>query len=488
MRYFYQALLISLQLLTFGISEAQMVAATDADKMIIIQNLDKAYPRYKVIAHQIWDYAELGYKEQKSTALLQKTLSDNGFAVEKGIAGIPTSFVATYGSGKPVIAILAEFDALPGLSQKAAPERSPVVNEAPGHGCGHHLFGTASVAAAIELKKLIAQKKIQGTIKLFGTAAEEGGSGKVYLVKAGLFNDIDAVLHWHPSSANAVTSSSSLADISIKFRFRGIAAHAAASPDKGRSALDGIEAMNYSVNLMREHIPSDTRIHYIITHGGKAPNIVPDFAESFYTLRNPSRLVLQPIVDRVIKAAEGAALATGTTMEYEIIAGEYELLINKTLATAMQQNLEKVGGVTYSPEEIEFGKKLQTSFLSAAPPIESAAQVKPLGDFKAGGSGSASTDVGDVTWVVPTVGLGAATFIPGTPGHSWQAVACGGTEIGTKGMLVAAKTIGLTGIDLFTNPELLEKAKQEFKASTGESFSYKALVGDRKPPFNYRDF
>jgi len=484
----YYILFFVLLFLLPGVSSAQQSRQANACKKVIIANLNTEYSGYKNIAHQIWDYAELGYKEQKSTALLQKTLADSGFAIETGVAGIPTSFVATYGSGKPVIGILAEFDALPGLSQQASPERAPIVNDAPGHGCGHHLFGTASVAAAIEIKKLIEQKKISGTVKLFGTAAEEGGSGKVYLVKAGLFNGIDAVLHWHPGSANAVTSSSSLADISIKFRFRGVAAHAAASPDKGRSALDAIEVMNYSVNMMREHIPSDTRIHYIITHGGKAPNIVPDFAESFYTLRNPSRTVLQPIIDRVIKAGEGAALATGTTMDYEIIAGEYELLINKTLASVMQKNLETVGGVSYTAEEIEFGKKLQASFLNTPPAIESAASVKPLGEFKAGGSGSASTDVGDVTWVVPTVGLSAATFIPGTPGHSWQAVACGGTEIGTKGMLVAAKTIALTGIDLFTDPVLLLKAKEEFKTSTGSSFTYKALVGDRNPPFNYRDF
>ena len=483
------------KLLIFGVAlfyarvtQAQTAVQVSAFKKDAITNLNTKYPAYKDIAYQIWDFAELGYKEVKSTALLQKTLKDNGFTVEAGVAGIPTSFIATYGSGKPVIGILAEFDALPGLSQKPVPERSPIVEDGAGHGCEHHLFGTASVAAAIELKQLIEQKKVKGTIKLYGTAAEEGGSGKVYMVKAGLFDGVDAMLHWHPSSQNAVTSSSSLADISIKFRFRGIASHAAAAPDRGRSALDGVESMNYLVNMMREHIPSDTRIHYIITHGGKAPNIVPDFAESFYTLRNPSRAVLEPIVARVIEAAKGAAMGTGTTMDYEIIAGEYELLINKTLATAMQKNLETVGGVTYTSDEIEFGKKLQSSFLNPPPPIESAALVQPLTGFKAGGAGSASTDVGDVTWVVPTVGLGAATAIPGTPGHSWQNVACGRTEIGTKGMMVAAKTIALTGIDMLTNPDLLLKAKEEFKASVGTNFVYKPLVGDRKPPFNYRDF
>ena len=450
-----------------------------------ISDIQSRYEEYKKIALQIWGFAEVGYKEEKSAALLQKTLADNGFAVKAGIAEIPTAFIATYGSGKPVIGILAEYDALPGLAQQALPQKTPIPGQNAGHGCGHHLFGTASAAAAIELKKLMDEKKISGTIRVYGCPAEEGGSGKVYLTRAGLFNDVDAVIHWHPDNNNAITMTKALANSSAKFRFHGISAHAAGAPERGRSALDAVESMDYMVNMMREHLPSDTRIHYVITSGGKAPNVVPDFAEVYYYVRNPNRDLVRSIFDRVVKAAEGAAMGTGTTMDYEIIGGTYDLLLNKTLAEVMQKNLEKVGGVSYSSEEIEFAKKLQTTFGTTPPAIESAKTITPLKEI--GDAGGGSTDVGDVSWNVPTVGLRAATWIPGTPGHSWQAVACGGTEIGTKGMMVAAKTMALTAVDLFTNPAVIEKAKEEFKKSTDGGFQYKPLLGDRKPALNYRD-
>lgn len=447
-------------------------------------DIQNKYNDYKSVALQIWNYAEVGYKEVKSSALLQKTLSDNGFDVKAGVADIPTAFVATYGSGSPVIGILAEFDALPGLSQDAVPEKKSVDGRDAGHGCGHHLFGTASVAAGIEIKKLIEAKKFNGTIKVYGCPAEEGGSGKVYMVRAGLFDGVDAVIHWHPGNENGVTMTSALANKSAKFRFHGISAHAAASPEKGRSSLDGVEAMDNMVNMMREHIPQETRIHYVITNGGKAPNVVPDFAEVYYYVRHPKRESVVEIFDRVVKAAEGAALGTGTKMDYEIIGGTHDLLLNQTLAEVMQKDLENVGGVTYTPEEIAFAQKLQGSFLSKAPAIESAGEIKPLKTEE--NSGGGSTDVGDVSYVVPTVGLRAATWVPGTPAHSWQAVACGGTEIGTKGMMVAAKTMALTAIDLYLNPAIIEKAKEEFKKDVGE-YKYKALLGDRKPALNYRD-
>jgi aminobenzoyl-glutamate utilization protein B len=433
-----------------------------------ITDIQSRYEEYKKIALQIWGFAEVGYKEEKSSALLQKTLADNGFSVKAGIAEIPTAFIASYGSGKPVIGILAEYDALPGLAQQASPEKTPINGQDAGHGCGHHLFGTASAAAAIELKKLMDEKKISGTIRVYGCPAEEGGSGKVYLTRAGLFNDVDAVIHWHPDNNNAITMTKALANSSAKFRFHGISAHSAGAPERGRSALDAVEAMDNMVNMMREHVPSDTRIHYVITSGGKAPNVVPDFAEVYYYVRNPSRDLVRSIFDRVVKAADGAAMGTGTTMDYEIIGGTYDLLLNKTLAEVMQKNLEKVGGVKYSPEEIEFAKKLQSSFGTVPPAIESASTITPLREI--GDAGGGSTDVGDVSWNVPTVGLRAATWIPGTPGHSWQAVACGGTEIGTKGMMVAAKTMALTAVDLFSSPAVIEKAKEEFKKSTGWRF------------------
>ena len=447
-------------------------------------DIQSHYEEYKGIAMQIWDYAEVGYKEVKSSALLQKTLRDNGFTVRAGVADIPTAFVASYGSGSPVIGILAEFDALPGLAQQAVPERAPIEGKNAGHGCGHHLFGTASVAAGIEIRRLIESGKFTGTIRVYGCPAEEGGSGKVYMVRAGLFNVVDVVIHWHPGSDNAVTLTSALANKSAKFRFHGLAAHAAASPDKGRSALDGVEAMDYMVNMMREHIPQETRIHYVITNGGKAPNVVPDFAEVYYYVRHPKKEEVVRIFDWVTKAADGAALGTQTTVDYEVIGGTHDLLLNKTLAQAMQKNLLRVGGVSYTPAETEFAKKLQTSFTYKVPPVESAGQVQPLKDDEDAGGGS--TDVGDVSYTVPTVGLRAATWVAGTPAHSWQATACGGTEIGAKGMMVAAKTMALTAIDLFLDPTLIAQAKEEFRKDKGD-YQYKALLGDRKPALNYRD-
>ncbi len=449
-----------------------------------ITDIQGQYETYKKTAFQIWEYSELGYKEQKSSALLQSLLKENGFTVQAGVAEIPTAFVATYGTGSPVIGILGEFDALPGLSQQAVPEKSPAEGRTSGHACGHHLFGTASLAAGIEIKKLMAEKKLTGTIKVFGCPAEEGGSGKVYMVRAGLFNDVDIVVHWHPGDANSITMTSALANKSAKFRFRGLSAHAAGAPEKGRSALDGVEAMDNMVNMMREHVPQETRIHYVITDGGKAPNVVPDFAEVYYYVRHPQRDQVKMIFDRVVKAANGAAMGTETTVDYEIIGGTHDLLLNKSLAEAMQADLEKVGGVKYTPAEIEFAKKLQTSFNYSVPNIMQADSVKSLLiEMNAGGG---STDVGDVSYAVPTVGMRAATWVPGTPAHSWQAVACGGTEIGTKGMMVAAKTMALMGIDLFTRPDLVAQAKAEFKMVRG-NYKYEALLGERKPALNYRD-
>lgn len=442
------------------------------------------YNDYKKIALQIWDYAEVGYKEVKSSALLQKTLSDAGFTIQTGVADIPTAFVASYGSGSPVIGILAEFDALPGLSQQAIPEKAPIEGKAAGHGCGHHLFGTASVAAGIAIKALIAEKKLNGTIRVYGCPAEEGGSGKVYMVRAGLFSDVDIVIHWHPAAENSVTLTSALANKSAKFRFQGIAAHAAAAPDKGRSALDGVEAMDYMVNMMREHVPQETRIHYVITNGGKAPNVVPDLAEVYYYVRHPKKEEVVRIFDWVAKAAQGAALGTQTTVDYEIIGGTHDLLLNRTLANAMQENLLRVGGVVYTPAEIDFAKKIQSSFTYTVPAIETAAAIKPLREVQDAGGGS--TDVGDVSYAVPTVGMEAATWVPGTSAHSWQATACGGTDIGIKGMMVAAKTMTLTAIDCFKKPELIAAAKEEFRRDKGD-YQYRALLGDRKPALNYRD-
>jgi aminobenzoyl-glutamate utilization protein B len=482
-------ILVCLALLTlnFAFAQKKKPAAAPSNeplKTAALQGLQDSYGQYKDIALQIWNNAELGYKEVKSSALLQETLRKEGFTVEAGVADIPTAFVATYGSGQPVIGILAEFDALPGLAQQAVPEKKGIAGQAGGHGCGHHLFGAASVAAGVSIKKLIEEKKLTGTIKVYGCPAEEGGSGKVYMVRAGLFNNVDVAIHWHPGDGNGVTMTSALANSSAKFRFYGLSAHAAGAPERGRSSLDAVESMNYMVNLMREHVPQETRIHYVITSGGKAPNVVPDYAEVYYYVRHPKRDQVKQIFERVVTAAKAAALGTETKMEYEIIGGTHDLLLNRTLGEAMQANLEKVGGVKYTPEEVEFAKKIQSSFTYTAPVISSADSIKPLKiDMDAGGG---STDVGDVSYALPTVGMRAATWAPGTPAHSWQAVACGGTELGTKGMLVAAKTMALTAIDLFTKPALIEQSKVEFLKMKGD-YKYEALLGNRKPALNYRD-
>ncbi len=461
---------------------AQKPKAVEALKNETAASIQSDYDAYKKLALEIWDYAELGYKENRSSALLAKTLEENGFSIESGVAGMPTSFVATYGSGSPVIGVLAEYDALPGISQDNSPTRTPVEGKMNGQACGHHLFGAAAVATGIAIKQQLESGKLKGTIRVYGTPAEEGGNGKSYMVREGLFNDVDAVLHWHPWDKTGVIGTSTLANKTAKFRFRGIASHAAVAPENGRSALDGVEAMNNMVNMMREHVPQESRIHYVITSGGEAPNVVPEFAEVFYYVRHPKKDVVQSIFERIVKAAEGAALGTETSMDFEIISGSHDLLINNTLAENMNSNLQRVGGVIYSEEEISFAKTLQESFLKKAPDVSEAAQIHPTGSLPLSGS----TDVGDVSYMVPTVGLLAATWVPGTSPHSWQAVACGGTDIGIKGMMVAAKTMALTAIDLFTQPALLQQAKEEFIEAKGD-YVYKALLGDRMPPLDYRD-
>ena len=459
-----------------------VLGAQAGDTRSVLASIDAKATTYTGIAMKIWSFAEVGYQETRSSALLQEQLESAGFAVSAGVAEIPTAFVATWGSGKPVIGIVGEFDALPGLSQAASPDRKPIVENGPGHGCGHHLFGTASAAAAIAVKEWMTANERGGTVKFFGTPAEEGGSGKVYMIRAGLFDDVDAVVAWHAGDRNAVTAASTLANVTAKVRFRGVSAHASSAPHRGRSALDGVEAMNAMVNLMREHVPSDTRIHYVITNGGGAPNVVPDFAEAYYYARHNDMRVLDGIWERIMNAARGAALGTDTSMELELTNAVWNVLPNSYLVGLMQQNLRTVGGYEYTPVERQFADALRKTLDGELPPIDSANSVfapEP-------GIGSASTDLGDVSWRVPTVQLTAATWVPGTPAHSWQAVAAGGTSIGIKGMIVAAKSMSLTAIDLFTDPSHLVQAREEFNKRRGPNFKYTTRVADRKPPLDYR--
>ena len=449
----------------------------------ILLDLDSSKGEYSKMAMQIWEYAEMGYQEVKSSALLQNKLNEAGFTIQAGVAGIPTAFIAEYNNGGPVIAILGEYDALPGLSQKALPYK--LTNEGRGgHACGHHLFGTASAAAAISLKKYIKKYKVKGTIRYYGCPAEEGGSGKVYMTRAGLFDDVDIALHWHADDENSADPRPALANKSAKFRFYGRSAHAAGAPQEGRSALDAVEAMNYMTNLMREHMDTSARIHYVITRGGEAPNVVPDFAEVYYYSRHPKRDKVMALFDRIVKTAEGAALGTGTRMEYEMIGGTHDLLHVPTLQRMVHRNFTKIGGFKYDDQEIEFAKKI-ASTLEKPLDMKYIHNVAPY-DVNPQGIGG-STDVGDVSYTVPTAGLRGATWVPGTPAHSWQAVAAGGTTIGLKGMMQAAKALTLSGIELLEKTEIIGKIKEEFDEIRGEDFNYVPLLGDREPALNYRN-
>jgi aminobenzoyl-glutamate utilization protein B len=437
------------------------------------------------VALKIWSKPELGYQETQTSALLQDELKKAGFKIDTGVAGIPTAFVARAGtSDGPVIAILAEIDALPGMSQAAVPERKPLPDQIAGHACGHHLFGSGSVAAAIAVKTWLQETGTKGQIRVYGTPAEEGGGGKVYMVRAGLFNDVDVTLYWHPGDANNASQDRNLAYTSAKFRFHGQASHAAVAPERGRSALDGVEAMNFMVNYMREHVPQDARIHYVITNGGAAPNIVPEFAESYYYVRHPDPRVVAEVFERVKKAAEGAALGTGTTFDYEIINGVYSVLPNDVLGRVMDANLRRVGPAVWTEDEMAFAEKLQKTLPGRnLPALASAKEVRK---YQFNGQKYSSTDSGDVSWVTPLATLSTATWVPGTASHTWQATAAGGTSIGLKGTFVAAKTLVLTVAVLYTSPDLIQAAKGEFDKSRGPDFVYKPLIGDRQPPLDYR--
>ncbi len=449
----------------------------------VINSIDVHKEKFENIAINIWNYAELGYQEKQSSNLLAQSLKDEGFVIKKGVADIPSAFIAEFNNGGPVIGILGEFDALPGLAQSTSPFKEVIDNETgAGHACGHHLFGAASAWAAVAVKEWLVKNNVPGTIRFYGTPAEEGGSGKVYMVREGLFNDVDIVLHWHPDDTNSANSRTSNANKSAKFTFRGISAHAAGSPEQGRSALDGVEAMNHMVNMMREHIPQESRIHYVITKGGLAPNVVPDLAEVYYYVRHPKMTVVEDLFLRVLKTANGAALGTDTKMSYEVMHGNFSLLPNDTLQKIVHKNLEQLGGVIYNNEENQYASNIYSTFIEPNNKIGTQESVRP---FKSS-HGYGSTDVGDVSWNVPTAGFRTATWVPGTAAHSWQAVASGGTSIGLKGAELAAKTLAKTATEIFLDTSIIDISKNELKYRVGNNFKYKPLLGDRKPPLDYR--
>lgn len=471
------------QILSFLLFLSSGIAYSQESKIKAGTFLDNNKEEYIQMALEMWDNPELGYLEFESSKKLQNLLAKEGFVIEKGVAGLPTAFIASYGKDSPVIGIMGEFDALPGLSQLAIPEKKSVVEDGPGHGCGHHVFGVASAAAAISVKHWLEETGTSGTIKFYGTPAEEGGSGKVYMVRAGLFNDLDIALHWHPADLNSANPWSTNANISVKFRFTGIASHAAKAPEKGRSALDGVEAMNYMVNMMREHLPQETRIHYVITGGGGiAPNVVPPKAEVYYYVRYSDASELMNIFKQVVKAAKGAAMGTGTEMEYEIMGGVHSVLPNVALSKILDSNLREVGGVFYNEEEKEFAEQIRASLMNPKTPMKATEMITPFKMYNS----PASSDVGDVSWNIPTAGLVTAVWVPGTPAHSWQAVSCGGTSIAMKAMMNAAKALTYSTIDLYMNTDYIELVQKEFLERRGIDYVYKPLLGNRKPPLDYR--
>ena len=456
---------------------AQFAVADD-----IVANVQALREDAVGLATDLFEFAELGYLETRSAKRLGEYLDGHGFAVEFGVADIPTAFVAQRGGGAPTIGILAEYDALPGLSQAPQPHRQALAEDGAGHACGHHLFGSASAVAAVAIADWLQATNGAGTVRVYGTPAEEGGSGKVYMTRAGLFDDVDVVLHWHPADRNVAVPESSTGNKSARFRFHGFAAHAASSAHRGRSALDGVEAMNYMTNLMREHMPSSARMHYIITDGGKAPNIVPEFAEVYYYVRHPQVKTLESLFERIVAAAEGAAQGTQTRMDYEVMHGNYPLLPNEVLAKVLHERITALGGIEYDAAEARFADAIRRTFFGSLRSLAAAQEVQPFKFRQKMGS----TDVGDVSWNVPTAGFGTATWVPGTPGHSWQAVAAGGMSIGHKGMVLAAKVLASAAQALFRDPQLIIDAKAEFRQRRGANFQYQPLLGDRDPPLDYR--
>jgi aminobenzoyl-glutamate utilization protein B len=459
---------------------AEPGAQTDP-KSTAIAWLDSNASTLSKVNRNIWGWAETGLEEVKSSAELQNLLKANGFTVEAGVAGMPTAFVATYGSGQPVIGILAEYDALPGLSQDASPERTTRAGVMAGHGCGHSVFGTGSTGAAIAVKQAMAAGAIRGTIKLFGTPAEETGIGKTYMLREGVFKGVDTILSWHAGDSTAASWDFSKAVVSVKFRFDGLAAHASTSPHQGRSALDAVELMNVGVNYMREHVKEDTRIHYVVTNGGGQPNVVPPTAEVWYYLRANKHTDVEEYFLWMQEIARGAATMTRTKLvETRIDSDMHEVLPNRTLVEVIQKNLELVGAPKFDDREKAFARATQKD-LKPVPEIALSERVEPLPQ---GGpdQGLHSTDVGDLTWFFPVGQLTAATYAYGAPGHSWQIVACTGTSIGEKGMMVAAKALAASAIDLYRTPDLIQRAREDQKKMmAGQKYITLIPEGQRAP-------
>ncbi len=454
------------------------------------------------LSDAVWGFAELGYQEKQSAQMLADAAEQMGFTVERGVADIPTAFVGSFSNGAgPVIGFLGEYDALPGLSQEAVPHKKPRVEDAPGHGCGHNLLGVGALAAAAAVREMLTRNDVRGTVRYYGCPAEEGGAGKAFMTKAGLFDDVDIVLTWHPDAFNATSAVNFLANYRVIFKFHGKAAHAAADPFNGRSALDAVELMNVGVNYLREHMIPDARIHYVIINGGGiAPNVVPAEAASYYSVRAPRTDQLNDLFERVKDIARGAALMTGTEMEFVVNSGMSNMLLIDAVNDVLQEKLEQVGAPKFNAEEKEFAKKISEHIpagsLETFAPVyginaEMLAELKKgylhesvLPIFKSDVIQPGSTDVGDVSWAAPTGQIVTACVALGTPGHSWQTTAQGGMGIGHRGMLYAGKVMALAGLEFMQNPARLKQAKDEFKTKRSAAKYVSPIPDGAKPPLN----
>jgi aminobenzoyl-glutamate utilization protein B len=468
--------LILVFLAVASLSGAQI--AHEKTKEQVVGSIETHRAELIEVSDEMWRCAEVALREEKSAEALASYLEKQGFKVERGVAEMPTAFIAEYGSGKPVIGIMGEYDALPGLSQKVSAIKEPLEEGGAGHGCGHNLFGAASAGAAIAVKEAMEANGFEGTVRFYGTPAEEDIAGKVFMVKAGLFSDVDVALAWHPAPVNIVSTQSSLATVDFMVEFTGRTAHAAADPWNGRSALDGVDVLIHALNLMREHVKPTVRIHYVILDGGRVPNIVPEKATLWCWIRDVNRDGVQTVLDWTKKAAEGAALATETTSVLTVGGGVYDVLPNREGSLMMYENMKWIGPIEYTEEEQSFARALQKAVGAEETGMNGAVLPMPEGGER---ESTGSTDVGDVSWVVPTIQLAAATAPMNVPWHSWIVVAASGHGIGHKGMLFAAKAMGTTAIDLFLDAEARGSVIDEFKERT-EGKEYRSVVPDDRKP------
>jgi len=471
---------LTLVLLCLTLSVAGFATDADTARKTALGQAEKLTAKTDEISMQLWDLSEIALREERSAALLADYLEGEGFSVERGVAGMPTAFVASWGEGRPIIGILAEYDALPGVGNAAVPERSPREDGiTSGQGCGHNLFGAASVTGAVALKRTLHELGISGTVRLYGSPAEETVVGKVFMAREGLFDDLDAALDWHPGVETETRNDPGQAMNSFTVEYFGQAAHGAYDPWNGRSALDGVELLNYGVNMMREHIEPTARIHYVIPAGGDAPNVVPEYAKVWYYVRDLNRESVEGYYQRILKIAEGAAMATGTTHQVTLITGVHECLMNRPMQEAIQANLELVGDPGFTADEQAFGKQLQRFLEVEEKGFEG--EVKPLDDEIEPATGG-STDVCEVSYIVPQAGFGIATAAAGVPWHSWATTACHGTSAGVKGAVAASKVLAMTGVDLMTDAELLSAAKEDFLERTEGKPYQSPIPADLEPP------